>query len=103
MLVKLLPVAYLLYTTRIVTHSGKNLITDRRARLSDEVIKVIECMKSWRKAKLILEERLGEIETIVEDLENQALPVSEVKGSRLVSISGESDIHSDISISVIAG
>ena len=86
-----------------IHHSGKNLITDRRARLSDEVIEAIECMKSWRKAKLIPEERLGEVETMVEDLENQALRVSEVKGSGLVSVSGESDIQSDISTSIIAG
>ena len=86
-----------------IYYSGKNLITDRRVRLSDKVIEVIECMKSWQKAKLILEERLGEVETMVEDLENQALWVSEVKGSGLVSISGESDIQYDISTSVIAG
>ena len=86
-----------------IYHSGKNLITDHWARLSDGVIEAIECMKLWRKAKLIQEETLGEVETMVEDLESQALRVSEVKGSGLVSISGELDIQFDISTSVIAG
>jgi len=87
----------------MIYSSGKNLITDRRARLSDEVIEAIECMKSWRKAKLIPEARLAEVEVMVEDLENQALRVSEVRGSGLVSISGESDIQSDVSTSLIVG
>lgn len=83
--------------------SGKNLITDRRARLSDAVIEGIECMKSWRKAKLIQEENLREVEIMVEDLENQAHRVSEMKGEDGFPISGESDFQSDVSISVIAG
>ena len=82
--------------------SGKNLITDRRSRLSDEVIEAIECMKSWRKAKLVSEEGLYEVEVMVHDLENQAIPVGKVSGGGVsISVSGDSDIQSDISISVI--
>jgi len=36
-------------------NSGKNLINACRGRLSDEVIEAIECLKGWRKAKLIPE------------------------------------------------
>jgi len=84
-------------------YSGKNLITDHRGWLSDEVIEAIECLKSWRKAKLIPEEGLSEVEVMVEDLEIQAIGASEMRGSGIISISGESDIQSDISIGVISG
>ena len=67
------------------------------------MIEAIECMKSWRKAKLIKEENLREVEIMVDDLENQAVRVSEMKGEDAFPISGESDIQSDVSISVIAG
>ena len=67
------------------------------------MIEAIECMKSWRKAKLIKEENLREVEIMVDDLENQAVRVSEMKGEDAFTISGESDIQSDVSISVIAG
>ena len=77
-------------------HSGKNQITDRRSRLSDEVIESIECMKSWRKAKLIVEENLSEVETMVDDLENQAIRGSEMKGEDGFSVSGESDFVSSV-------
>lgn len=40
---------------------------------------------------------------MVDDLENQAVRVSEMKGEDAFPISGESDIQSDVSISVIAG
>ena len=40
---------------------------------------------------------------MVEDLENQAHRVSEMKGEDGFPISGESDFQSDVGISVIAG
>jgi len=86
-----------------IYNSGKNVITDRWGLLSDEVIAAIECMKSWRKAKLILEQVLSEVEVMVEDLENQAMGASEMRGGGIIFISGDSDIQSDISIGVISG
>ena len=52
---------------------------------------------------MILEPRLHDVEVMVEDLENPTLRVSEVRGSWLISISGKSDIQSDVSTSVIVG
>jgi len=86
-----------------IYNSGKNVITDGWGWLSDEVIAAIECMKSWQKGKLILEQVLSQGEVMVEDLENQAMGASEMRGGGIISISGDSDIQSDISIDVISG
>jgi len=74
-----------------IQYSGKNLITDRRGRLGDEVIEAIEGMKSWRKAGLIPEETLAEVETMIEDLEQRSSMISQAKRDGLTVISGESD------------
>ena len=58
-------------------------------------------MKSWRKVRLIKEENLREVEIMVDDLENHAVRISVMKGEDAVTISGESDIQSDVSSSVI--
>ena len=78
------------------TFSGKNLITDRRARLGDDVIEAIECMKSWRKAGLIAEEPLVEVEIMLQDLEERAQRL----GQGSVMGSGSSEPGSDISVSI---
>ena len=61
-------------------YSGKNLITDRRGRLGDEVIEAIECMKSWRKAGLISEKSLLEVEGMLRDLEARAQGLEQGSG-----------------------
>jgi len=55
------------------------------------------------KTKFIQEEGLSEVEVIVQALENQAIGASEMRGSRIISVSGKSDIQSDIRVGMISG
>ena len=86
----------------IIHISGKNLITDHPGRLSDEVMQAIVSIKSWRKVKLMAEERLSEGEVTADDLENQAIQASDIKVGGITSASGESDLQSKVSIGVMA-
>lgn len=69
------------------------MITDRRSRLGDDIIEAIECMKSWRKAGLISEKPLAEVEQMLGDLEERATK----SGPGTVASSGGSALGSDIS------
>ena len=64
----------------IAKYSCKNLITDHRGCLGDEVIEAIECMKSWQKAGLILEKPLLEVEGMPRDLEERAQELEQGSG-----------------------
>jgi len=64
--------------------------------LGDEVIEAIECIKSWRKAGLISEKPLVEVETMLRDLEERAKRLGQGSGMG----SGCSEPGSDITGSI---
>ena len=82
--------------------SGQNLITDQRSRLSDTVIKAIECLKAWRKSDLLKETELQNVNLMLRDLEEWSIRISKTQVERSAEssvITGiESDSASDIPV-----
>ena len=71
-------------------NSGKTLITDCRNRLGDDVIKAIECLKSWRKAGLQDEKELDAVELMMKDLDEQDQLQKQKGGAEYTSSAGGS-------------
>ena len=61
-------------TCQCLFSSAKLLISDRRARLGDDVIEAVECLKSWAKAGFLFGEGsiAGQVDQIIKDLFEQA-------------------------------
>lgn len=80
--------------------SGRNLITDRRSRLSDTVIEAIECLKAWRKSDLLNETELQNVDRMLHNLEERSIRISKSQadwsGGSSIITGIESDTTSDI-------
>jgi hypothetical protein len=54
--------------------SGRYTITDQRAKLGDEIIEAIECLKSWSREDLVYGpgSKIRQVEAMLRDLEQRA-------------------------------